>query len=332
MSNQSVTVTDQITVFELSISTWSGGVTLKPGELGVNLPSEAFTRGRKMLVNKAALNPALTLRRRAQERLLKLGTRFLGGYAIPKAHVDEAVQAVEDIRKEFYDFVDDFAQRLTDEVNDWVAQEWCTQEMEQAIRRSIPTGTEVRSRFEFEYACFDIKPAQNVEGNLNSHADRMGESILSEVSKVAERIFEDFTEASRNKEPRITRKMINGSIKGLRKKLYGLEFADKRIPPVRQEFDSVLSKLGDQGDATGDSLGELVSLLIILSDPDKMKKLGEGLLNREDFLPAKRQGDVASAIADIGDDDGVIEIEDDDEPTPDAPVSQAETKRVYVGF
>ena len=331
MSNQSVTVTDQITVFELSISTWSGGVTLKPGELGVNLPSEAFTRGRKMLVNKAALNPALTLRRRAQERLLKLGTRFLGGYAIPKAHVDEAVQAVEDIRKEFYDFVDDFTRRLSDEVNDWVGQEWCTQEMEEAIRRSIPTGTEVRSRFCFEYAIFDIKPAQNAEGNLSGHTGKMGESIFSEVSKVAERIFDDFTEASRNKEPRITRKMINGSIAGLRKKLYGLEFADKRIPPVRKEFDAVLGKLGDQGDATGDSLGELVSLLIILSDPDKMKKLGDGLLNRQDFIPSNRQNEVAQAVADMSENE-----DEDDEPTADTPPFPAQPangdQRVYVGF
>lgn len=330
-----VTVTEQISVITLDISAWSGGVTLKQGELGVNLPSEAFTRGRKMLVNKASLNPAYTLRRRAQEHLLKVGTRFLGGYAVPKEYLAEALDVVKGIQSDYAVFVDQFVSNLSQEVDDWVAQDWCTDEMEIAIRRSIPGENELRSRFTFEYGVFDIKPADGNEENLERQTGKMGESILSEVAQAAGRVYEQFVDDSRNKEARISRRLINGSISGLRKKLYGLEFVDKRIPPVRKEFDAVLGKMGDSGDVTGGPLGEMLSMLIILSDVERMKQLGEGLLNREDLIPANQR----NSIKEQAEAEKAEESSGSQETPKPAPVGDLEdqgskpsSQRVYVGF
>ncbi len=290
-STNSVTVTEAISVVTLDISTWSGGVTMKQGELGVTLPEKAFTRGRKMLVKPEALNPGLTLRRRARDRCLKVGTRFLGGYAVPKGALPDLLSDLSAMQTEFNDFVEDFVQRLTKEVDEWVDQDWCTPEMEDAIRRGVPSANTLRNRFGFDYGVFDIQPSDDEPDNLTRHAEGMGGSVFREVSQAAERIYDDFIEGSRNRdEPRVTQRLIRGSITSLRDKLSGLEFVDKRIPPIVMELDDVLSRMPEKGDITGQNLGEIVSMLVVLSDEEKMQKLGEGLLSRQQFFPLQMVG------------------------------------------
>lgn len=343
-STNSVTVTEAISVVTLDISTWSGGVTMKQGELGVTLPEKAFTRGRKMLVKPEALNPGLTLRRRARDRCLKVGTRFLGGYAVPKGALPDLLSDLSAMQTEFNDFVEDFVQRLTKEVDEWVDQDWCTPEMEDAIRRGVPSANTLRNRFGFDYGVFDIQPSDDEPDNLTRHAEGMGGSVFREVSQAAERIYDDFIEGSRNRdEPRVTQRLIRGSITSLRDKLSGLEFVDKRIPPIVMELDDVLSRMPEKGDITGQNLGEIVSMLVVLSDEEKMQKLGEGLLSRQQFFPLQMVGsnipgstptvETDEDDSEDGDTEPGTETDSDVSVTPPAPKKRNDAgASVYVTF
>ena len=79
----------QLVFMNTDISCWSGKKTLTPEDLGLDrtqLPPESLVSlGDKQLVDPKALRDFTTLRSAARRECLAVGTRFMGGYAVPVA-------------------------------------------------------------------------------------------------------------------------------------------------------------------------------------------------------------------------------------------------------
>ena len=81
-------ILENISILILSVSLWSGRKKLRPEDLrladGSELPPDKLaTLGSKRVMNPAALTPFASYKSRAERAVLSVGTRFLGGYAVP---------------------------------------------------------------------------------------------------------------------------------------------------------------------------------------------------------------------------------------------------------
>jgi hypothetical protein len=64
----------------------------------------------------------------------------------------------------------------------------------------------------------------------------------------------------------------------MRDKLDGLGFLDYRVAPVVSTIDDLLARIPTKGAIEGSILQEILATAMLLSDPDKTRRHGEGLL------------------------------------------------------
>ena len=67
-------------------------------------------------------------------------------------------------------------------------------------------------------------------------------------------------------------------IRRMRDKLDGLGFLDYRVAPVVNTIDDLLARIPDKGAIAGGILQEILATAMLLADPDKTRRHGEGLL------------------------------------------------------
>jgi hypothetical protein len=67
-------------------------------------------------------------------------------------------------------------------------------------------------------------------------------------------------------------------IRRMRDKLDGLGFLDHRVAPVVSTIDDLLARIPNKGAIEGSILQEILATAMLLSDPDKTRRHGEGLL------------------------------------------------------
>lgn len=348
-------VLGQINVVSVDVSTWSGGVTLKREEIGVALPERAFTLGRKHLIAPERLAPFPTIRRRARERCLKVGSRFIGDtFALPadKQVMDNLVADLEAMRQEFDLKKAELLRDFGSAVDQWVAEPEVSP-YEAMIRAAIPPISRVERQLQFGYTIFQVgAPETAPAANLGCQVAALGDTIFSEIAASARGLYEDFLERTvkvgvLKEEGAFTGAAIK-SVRNLRQKLAGLSFVDDRIPPVVGEIDRALAGLPTQGRIEGAPMRELYSLLVILSDEERMLSFGRGLLAVRDVLqqefgeliipqaPQEESSQVdieeaiAAEIASSESDEALFEDVALDHPPVMMPV--LETRGIAIGF
>lgn len=139
------------------------------------------------------------------------------------------------------------------------------------------------------------KPEQ--EESLERRALTMSEQLFREISQDANQIID----RSFVGKDSVTARALNG-FRRIRDKLDSLGFLDHRCMPVVDEIDSVLDLLPKSGPYNGVVFHSLFRLGLLLSDPEKIKRHGSGLLQPDTVI------------------DSDIEFEDDldDQIIPDA--------------
>jgi hypothetical protein len=286
-----IKVLSGISVISIDISSWSGGVTLKREELGVDLPERAFTMGRKYLIAPEKLNPFTTIRRRARDRCLKDGVKFLGGFAVPSSKdvLATLVADLEIMKEEFElkrtELIQGFAQSL---------EEWCAEDdvkpYEGLIRASIPSISSIESKIEFGFSLFQVAPPQEAAiDSLHKEVEQIGKTLFADISSEANELLDSFMERNKSESKEqwvITTRMI-GNIRSLRNKMSGLSIVDGRIIPIVDEIDRVLGIVPNNSNDTkhnGEVMRQMFSVLMILANEKRMLALGEGLSDVKNTL------------------------------------------------
>ena len=91
----------------------------------------------------------------------------------------------------------------------------------------------------------------------------------------------------------------------MRDKLDGLSFLDHRVAPVVSTIDALLNRIPTKGAIEGAILQEILATAMLLADPDKTRRHGEGLLSG--------QGRVIGEDENPNSDAGVKSIDSDNE-------------------
>ncbi|MCD2452053.1 DUF3150 domain-containing protein [Methylicorpusculum oleiharenae] len=314
---------DQIDVVKLDINLWTSSKKLRPEDLvladGSKLPPEDLAYlGTKKTIDPDKLKEFNRIKKEAERICLQSGTRFIGGFANPRAEIPRITQELDELSKTFYEARDQLLATYHEDTEEWIARH---AEFGDAIRRAIEPVESVASKLRFDYVVFrvtvpqadtllpDATPAavDSLHRRTNSMSDQLFHEIAQEASQLIDRSFVG--------KDTVTGRSLN-AFRRMRDKLDSLGFLDHRCMPVVDKIDAVLDALPKQGPYNGIAFNSLFTLGLLLSDPDKIKRHGSGLLQMESIS-------VSDAIAAVESDEEDVDVEMLDS-SPAVPVAVAE--------
>ncbi len=282
------TILDEVVVINLDVHIWSGRKKLRTQDLklpnGTTLPpSTLASLGSKKICDPEEIKIFEKLKRQALRVIEESGIRFLGGYAIPKALAKQIVDEIETIRQEFLDRKSSFISRYNDIVSKWIKT---NQEWSDIIQKAYTPVDVVESRIGFTQSMFQITPVEDIDNQLGDHVLSMSDQLYKEIALEAESVI-DRSILPRNDSTASIR--IIKPLLRMKKKLEGLSFLDSGVVNIIDELARVLLVLPKSGRITGVEFTHLYTLLITLSDKDKIRMLAKGLTTNQNATVAPIQ-------------------------------------------
>ena len=266
----------------LQISIWSGLRRIKRQDLeeivgGALPPDKLLSLGSKRIIDPQLLLKFRMLRQRAERLLATFGTRFLGGWAIPKDRLEDVLDGLRELQVEFERSLENFIGAYETAVYEWMQQfpGW-----ESILSRSLLSTVEVRRRFGFRWQAFEVNPPEgNAAEGLESEVAMLPNRVLLEIAKWADEIWED----SFAGKSEITRKALR-PLGRMEQKLRGLVCINPICLPLANLIASALMMIpSGKGKLSDAELGPVYRALHILSKPGLMKIYAEkGMEGLED--------------------------------------------------
>ncbi len=297
MSHRADMILDQIDVVKLDINLWTSSKKLRPEDLvladGSKLPPEDLAYlGTKKTVDPDKLKEFNRIKKEAERICLQSGTRFLGGFANRRDEITRITQELDTLSLTFYEAKDQFLSTYNQDTENWITRH---AEFGDAIRRAIEPVDSVAAKLRFDYVIFRVTVPQpdaadvsstsavdSLDRKTNSMSDQLFHEIAQEASQLIDRSFVG--------KDTVTGRALN-TFRRMRDKLDSLGFLDHRCMPVVDKIDQVLDALPRQGPYNGVAFSSLFSLGMLLSDPDKIKRHGSGLLQLSSLVPGDEEMD-----------------------------------------
>lgn len=285
MSHEATVILDRMVLVKVEANIYGARKKLKKEDLvladGSRLPPEDLASlGSKRLLDPDQLAVFNRLKNEAERICLRVGTRFLGGYAIPKEAVSDIVVELERIGEDFASAKTEFLDGYDAAVNDWIVRH---PEFACIIEKAVDSVELVSTRLSFDYLLVSVGlpetlPVEEVV-RLESKIGSLSQQMFYEISVDANL----FIEQSLIGKGQVTRNALR-PIKRMRDKLDGLSFLDYRVAPVVQTIDELLNRIPGKGAIEGGILQEILATAMLLADPDKMRRHGSGLLTVQSLV------------------------------------------------
>ena len=272
-----IKVLKELVAIRLDVNIWFARKKLTPSDFGTaGLPPEKIASlGSKRICDPAELRIFGTIKSRAVSLLESVGVRFLGGWAVPEAHIPYIQKGLQAIAGDFIKAKDDFLNRYDDAVREWINDNpgW-----ESIISNSVVNADYVRSRLGFSWQMFRVVPPKqtrkaDVEAGLNDEVKTLGSRLFGEIAKAAGTVWHK----SYAGKTEVTRKALS-PLKAIHTKLSGLSFVEPRVTPVLELLDTALRKVPDSGQITGADLVMLQGLVCLLRDPEALIEHGQKMI------------------------------------------------------
>jgi hypothetical protein len=262
-------ITDQVTLVVLGVNIWSGRKKLRPEDLklGTEIPPEDLVSlGSKRICDPEALKEFHRLKKVGERACLHIGTRFLGGFAVPNCHAESLADALATVKAAFDAQTQTFLSGYDQALEEWISSlpAW-----EEPIRRAIEPANVVGGRLRFGFQLVQIAPA-DTPGTLEQEVNGLGDGIFAEVEQMARELDESFE----GKE-KLHRRAL-GTFRRIREKLACLSFIDQRIAPVVDTIDDWFARVPTDGPIEGPIFNEGMGLALLLGDSQRMARHGAG--------------------------------------------------------
>lgn len=262
-------ITDRITLVMLNVAIWSGRKKLRAEDLKLGTevpPEELVSLGSKRVCDPEPLRIFHRIKKGAERTCLQVGTRFLGGFAVPHAHAESIAESLATLKVEFDTETRSFLAGYDRALEEWISNlpAW-----EEPIRRAIEPAEVVGTRLRFGYRIVRIAPAEQ-PGTLEEEVQGLGDGIFAEVEQMAREL-----EGSFEGKERLHRRAL-GTFRRIREKLACLSFVDQRIHPVVDTLDLWFARLPADGPIDGPIFNEGMGLALLLSDAERMARHGAG--------------------------------------------------------
>ena len=279
MSHETQVILDRVVLVKVEANIYGARKKLKKEDLvladGSKLPPEDLASlGSKRLLDPDKLTVFNRLKKEAERICLRVGTRFLGGFAVPVESAASITAELERIALDFAAAKAEFIAGYDAAVTDWVVRH---PEFAGIIEQAVDSVEFVSTRLSFDFLVVsvglpDSLPPADV-ARLESKIGSLSEQMFYEISVEANQLIE---QSLLGKE-QVTRNALR-PIRRMRDKLDGLGFLDHRVAPVVSTIDDLLARIPNKGAIEGSILQEILATAMLLSDPDKTRRHGEGLL------------------------------------------------------
>ena len=297
MTHKANIILEHVVLVKVEANIYGARKKLKKEDLvladGSKLPPEDLASlGSKRLLDPEQLTVFNRLKKEAERICLRVGTRFLGGFAIPTEAAAGITTELERIAQDFAVAKTGFLAGYHAAVTDWVVRH---PEFASIIEQAVDSVEFVSTRLSFDYWIVTIGlpealPPEDVV-RLETKIRSMSEQMFYEISVAAHQ----FIEQSLLGKDQVTRNALR-PIRRMRDKLDGLGFLDYRVAPVVDTIDDLLARIPDKGAIAGGILQEILATALLLADPDKTRRHGEGLLAAQDLPKAAIVEDEVSEL------------------------------------
>lgn len=260
----------KVVCVQVHIETWQARAKLrssdlrnvKPGDLP---PETLATLGSKQLCDREAITWQTRIKKRVERRLTEIGTRFMGGWAIPHDRVEEARVMLDEQKQQFEKHLADLLANLNSLNRKWLEE---NKEYADILRNDLKTEEYVRQRVQYRYHLFQVIPVGHegeYEDSLEKEAESIGDCVLQDVTRMAN----DYWEKTLAGRDAVSQRALR-PLWRLLDKLDGMSIVDLRIGPIADHLREALCKLPDQGKITGNDLNVLHGIALRLSSPEKV--------------------------------------------------------------
>lgn len=279
MSHETQVILDRVVLVKVDANIYGARKKLKKEDLvladGSKLPPEDLASlGSKRLLDPDKLTVFNRLKKEAERICLRVGTRFLGGFAVPVESAASIITELERIGLDFAAAKTEFIAGYDAAVTDWVVRH---PEFAGIIEQAVDSVEFVSTRLSFDFLIVSVGLPESLPpadvARLDSKIGSLSEQMFYEISVEANQLIE---QSLLGKE-QVTRNALR-PIRRMRDKLDGLGFLDHRVAPVVSTIDDLLARIPTKGAIEGSVLQEIMATAMLLSDPDKTRRHGEGLL------------------------------------------------------
>ena len=297
MTHEANIILERVVLVKVEANIYGARKKLKKEDLvladGSKLPPEDLASlGSKRLLDPDQLTVFNRLKKEAERICLRVGTRFLGGFAIPNESAGGITAELERISQDFAVAKTEFLAGYDAAVTDWVVRH---PEFAGIIEQAVDSVEFVSTRLSFDYLLVTVGlpealPPEDV-ARLETKIGSLSEQMFYEISVEANQ----FIEQSLLGKDQVTRSALR-PIRRMRDKLDGLGFLDYRVAPVVNTIDDLLAKIPDKGAIAGGILQEILATALLLADPVKTRRHGEGLLAAQDLPKADNVEDEVAEL------------------------------------
>lgn len=257
-------ILQNIVVVSLSISLWTGRKKLRPedirlGEGGSLPPEKLASLGSKKVMDPARLAPFAACKRQAERACLAVGSRFLGGYAVPAEKVDALMAELDGIGHNFESEKTTFLAAYNEALGEWCADnaEWSG-----VIRAAVESPEYIRNQLGFKVATFHLNPVPGHEASLTEEVEEgLAATLRREIRQAAKVVWEE----SFSGRTEVGQKAIR-PVRAMVEKLDGLSFLSDEANGLAEMGMKVLKGLPISGAIVGPDFAALSGLVCQLAD------------------------------------------------------------------
>lgn len=265
-------ILENIVIITLNVTLWSGRKKLRPEDLklsdGSELPPDKLASlGSKRVMDPEALAPFGKYKRRAEREVLAVGTRFLGGYAVPIEKLDHLMPKLEAIQKKFEETKEEFLAEYDQAVDDWVAENpgWG-----EVIRRAVEDVAYVRRQLSFSVQSFNISPIEEHATGLEAEVNGLADQLRHEVRQVARSTWD----SSYQGKIEVGQKAVR-PVRAMLEKIEGLVFLEPGLHGLVDGLRAVLAALPKTGPIKGADFAALCGALHLLGNIPEAREIAE---------------------------------------------------------
>ena len=259
-----------VELFSTDIRQWSGTTVasrddIQLGQGGAIPPPEILAMGRKRLIKPDSLNPFKAIRKGVERHMLAVGTRFMGGYAIPKSAADETKVKLEAYQDKWNAAMTLFEANFTTYLNEW-------REQNAAYAHAFAQQFEweqIAKKFRFAFYAFELTATSDQA--LDEEA--VVSNILTEVGVTCRDLSKRLSDRSNG----ISTGNLIEQLQPIRQKLKSLAFGNGRLLHVIDEFDALEQGLPSQTlQPDSVELKHVLVFLSVLGDDSRVEDIFDG--------------------------------------------------------
>lgn len=263
-------VIDGLVVLLLNISLWQGRKKLRTedleekGVLTSSLPPEKLASlGSKRIVSPDAVNVFMAIKRRAERACLAVGTRFMGGYAIPEEKMPALQVELEAMAKEFEIEKTKFIRQYETTVTVWADE---NPEWRDAILRAVDPVNYVAAQLQCSFTAMKVSHAKGAEKTLDVQTSGLRGQLEREIALAAKVAWEESFQGKLS-----VRKSALGKLDSINEKLAGLSFLDISVGKLNSAVSAVLNQCKGKDAIEGSDLMAVCGILATLISLDQVR-------------------------------------------------------------